>query len=53
MEAKKKWYHEFIYKTEIRATDVENKLMVSRVESSGERKGINWESGIDNIHYYI
>ena len=36
----------FFYKTKIRLTDIENKLMVTKMEG---RTGINWEFGI-KIH---
>ena len=36
-----------------RLTDIENKLMVTmgKVEKAG--KGINWDFGFTDIHYYI
>ena len=37
--------NEFIYKTEIRLTNLENKLWVTRREGVGG--GIDWEFGVD------
>ena len=40
VESKKNGTNELIYKTEIRVTDVKNKLMITG-------GGINWEIGLD------